>query len=145
RGHRRMMDTSRAASDAQARYVREITPEGQDSLSKIARRIASGSVILDVGTGPGALGRYLSTTKACTLDGIEMDAEFAAAARTFYRNLISVDVETARLDELLPEATYDAIVCADVLEHLRNPGQVLERLARSLRSGGRFIISIPNV
>ena len=139
------MDMAKEASDSRGRYAREISPDGQDSLSKVARAIAPGSTVLDVGTGPGALGRYLSTAKGCTIDGIEMDAGYAAAARPSYRNFFALDLESARLDQVLPEAAYDAIVCADVLEHLRNPGEVLKRLERSLRPGGRMIISIPNV
>jgi GT2 family glycosyltransferase/2-polyprenyl-3-methyl-5-hydroxy-6-metoxy-1,4-benzoquinol methylase len=135
----------KGAQEERARYAREITPDGRDSLSKIARLIAPGSRVLDVGTGGGALGRYLSKEKQCALDGIEMDAVQVAEARPAYRTFLVVDLESAELDQLLPEAEYDAIVCADVLEHLRNPGGVVKKLLRSLRPSGRLIVSIPNI
>ncbi|TMA14070.1 MAG: class I SAM-dependent methyltransferase, partial [Deltaproteobacteria bacterium] len=41
--------------------------------------------------------------------------------------------------------SYDAIVCADVLEHLRSPGGVLAQLHALLKPEGRVLISVPNV
>src|SRR3954468_19469881 len=135
------MAVADGAGGDRARYSREIAADAQDSLAKVARLIAPGTRVLDVGTGPGALGRYLSSQKGCTVDGIEGDAALAVLARPSYRTLLSADLETAPLEQLLPAGEYDAIVCADVLEHLRNPGEVLRRLRPSLRPGGRFVIS----
>lgn len=45
----------------------------------------------------------------------------------------------------LPAGPFDAVLCADVLEHLVDPWRMVERLARSLRPGGVFLSSIPNV
>lgn len=44
-----------------------------------------------------------------------------------------------------PDEYFDVIVCADVLEHLVDPWQVMKRLASLLRPGGLLIASIPNV
>ena len=41
--------------------------------------------------------------------------------------------------------TFDAIVYADVLEHLVDPLGVLLRLNRALAPGGAVVVSIPNV
>jgi 2-polyprenyl-3-methyl-5-hydroxy-6-metoxy-1,4-benzoquinol methylase len=40
---------------------------------------------------------------------------------------------------------FDCIVCADILEHLREPGDVLKKLKRWLTPDGTLVISIPNV
>lgn len=53
----------------------------------------------------------------------------------------------ADLDNGLPNsvgADYDVIVAADVLEHVREPEEILGDLANRLRSGGTLIVSIPN-
>lgn len=51
------------------------------------------------------------------------------------------DIETYPL----PEEHYDAVVCWDVLEHLRRPTDALERLLRSVAPGGLLVIAFPNV
>lgn len=51
------------------------------------------------------------------------------------------------LDEGLPVDLLDGIdivVCADVLEHVRNPQQILEQLRPKMNHGGVVIASIPN-
>ncbi len=40
---------------------------------------------------------------------------------------------------------FDAIVCWDVLEHLPNPEQALERFVHAVRPGGLVVIKVPNV
>jgi SAM-dependent methyltransferase len=39
---------------------------------------------------------------------------------------------------------FDAIVCWDVLEHLKRPGDALERFATAVREGGIIILCAPN-
>ena len=45
----------------------------------------------------------------------------------------------------LPAGPFDAVLCADVLEHLVDPWRVVARLAHTLRPGGILLSSIPNV
>ena len=40
---------------------------------------------------------------------------------------------------------YDCIVCADVLEHLRSPENVLRQFRDLVNPGGRILLSIPNI
>src|SRR5205814_3929808 len=53
----------------------------------------------------------------------------------------------ADLDAGIPplEGAFDAIVCADVLEHLRDPRAALAALGRALADDGQVLVSIPNV
>ena len=48
--------------------------------------------------------------------------------------------------EALPygDASFDAVVCWDVIEHVQNPGQVLGEIARVLRPGGRVLLTAIN-
>jgi SAM-dependent methyltransferase len=47
--------------------------------------------------------------------------------------------------ELLPfaDASFDTVLCTEVLEHLREPGTAVSEAARVLRPGGHLIASIP--
>jgi SAM-dependent methyltransferase len=49
--------------------------------------------------------------------------------------------DLARLD--LPDAAFDAAVCAEVLEHLDDDRATLSELARVLRPGGLLLVTVP--
>ena len=133
------------SADAALRYDRSADLEGEDSLSAIARLIGPGATVLDLGAATGKLGLYLRDHKSCVVDGVELDAKAAALARPNYRKLLELNLEDVRLTEHFPRGAYDAIVCADVLEHLRDPGRILDQLPELLASNGRAFLSIPNV
>jgi SAM-dependent methyltransferase len=103
--------------------------------------------ILDVGCSNGALGGYLKARVAQRhLTGIEFDADFARAAGQVLDAVIHADVETLDLEDALkPYAPFDCIVCADVLEHLREPWRHLGALARTLSPSGSLILGLPNI
>ena len=43
------------------------------------------------------------------------------------------------------DGRFDAVICGDLLEHLRDPWKTVQNLCRITRPGGRLIISVPNV
>ena len=55
------------------------------------------------------------------------------------------DIEEDSLDSVLRGQQFDVIVCADVLEHLRTPRDVLLRIKPFLRPTGYLVVSVPNV
>jgi 2-polyprenyl-3-methyl-5-hydroxy-6-metoxy-1,4-benzoquinol methylase len=134
--------TPRGAS----RYDREIKLDTNDPLSRFAQRIPPGASVLDLGCGPGVLGRLTaSLKKSCTLDAVEGDPEAVAMARGFYRHIIAADLQNADLPAMLPGRKYDFIVLADVIEHLEAPGRLLRRLPALLQPEGRLLISLPHI
>ncbi|BAW79540.1 glycosyl transferase family protein [Candidatus Nitrosoglobus terrae] len=125
-------------------YQRNFDPQGEDSLAKIARLIRPHSRVLDLGTGPGILGQYLSTILGCTVDGVELSLEQVQIAAPFYRNLLQADLEQVDLAALFPES-YDYVVAADIFEHLRNPEAIVSQLPALLGTEGRAMLSVPNI
>jgi len=95
---------------------------------------------LDVGAAQGILGGLLQGS-GLTIDGVEPNPEWSEMARPLYRNFYPTTVEGAHL----PDGTYDAIVCADVLEHLPDPLTVLKQLVKAAKPGATFLISLPNI
>ena len=75
------------------------------------------------------------------IDAVEPNPHWAEHARAFYRNVYPSTIEEANL----PGQTYDAIVCADVLEHVPDPLGVLKQLRRVATDDALFVISLPNV
>jgi glycosyltransferase involved in cell wall biosynthesis/precorrin-6B methylase 2 len=97
--------------------------------------------VLEIGTATGCLTSEVAKL-GCSVTGVEQDPEMAELARQYCRKMLVGNVETMDLSEL---GRYDAVIFGDVLEHLRNPRAVLERLSRLLKPGGKILISLPNV
>ena len=54
-----------------------------------------------------------------------------------------IDIVSDILDIPEPDASFDAVLCTEVLEHLPDPVRALDEMARLLRPGGIFIITAP--
>jgi 2-polyprenyl-3-methyl-5-hydroxy-6-metoxy-1,4-benzoquinol methylase len=99
--------------------------------------------ILDIGCAKGYLGKKLKHRQDCTVSGVELDGEFARIASDNIDHVIQGDIEDILQRQLL--RAYDCIICGDVIEHLKNPWHVVEKLRNHLRKDGLFITSIPNI
>ena len=100
-------------------------------------------VVLDIGCGAGRLGEAIKARQPAEVVGIELNAAAAAAARRRLDQVFVGDVEG--LDLPLPPGRFDAIICGDILEHLRDPDRLLRQARAWLAPGGSLIASIPNV
>lgn len=123
-------------------YQEKDEPGSSHSLLKYyLSNLPENTHILDVGAATGLLGKILQNTPV-ELFGIEPNAAWAEAARPFYKRII-----VARLDEVCDDylKNYDIVVCADVLEHMADPGAQLARLVRLQSRRVRFIVCVPNV
>lgn len=131
---------------AQHVYERVVLEQDNDSLNLLARQIGPAAEVLDLGMGTGALGRYLSARhSSITLDGVTLSHEEAECARDVYRRVCVADLDTADMLQLLEGQTYDCIVCADVLEHLKRPERILQQCHQLLKPGGKLLASVPNL
>lgn len=124
-------------------YHRLILSDERDSLSVIAEKISPNSTVLDLGMGAGALGKHLAQLSECIVDGVTINADEALLAKPYYRRVAVADLDQINLSEFF-ETTYDFVVCADVLEHLKNPENILKSIRNILKSDGKLITSIPN-
>ena len=125
-------------------YSRHIDPQQRTSLSVLAGKIQPGARVLDLGCGPGVLGQYLRQQKDCVVDGVTFSADEAALAKPYYRDVAVADLERINLAEAFALRQYDYIVCADVLEHLRQPERLLADCRDLLAENGQILVSIPN-
>jgi SAM-dependent methyltransferase len=99
--------------------------------------------ILDVGCGAGRLGEAIKARQAAEVVGIEYVEAAGLSARRRLDQVLIGDIE--KLELPFTTATFDAIICGDVLEHLREPERILREACGWLRPGGVLIASIPNV
>jgi 2-polyprenyl-3-methyl-5-hydroxy-6-metoxy-1,4-benzoquinol methylase/glycosyltransferase involved in cell wall biosynthesis len=103
--------------------------------------------VLDVGCFCGGTGRYLKRRfPGCHVTGVEMLEPAARLAAEVYDTVLLATLESLDFEaEGLTAGSFDAIVLADVLEHLFNPWQALVRLRPLLAPGGALYVSLPNV
>lgn len=126
-------------------YHREIADDDRSSLSVLAQYMTHDAAVLDLGLGSGALGRYLVSKGLPPPDGLTYNPAEAELARPHYLQIEVADLEQANLIAMFSGKRYDFIVCADVLEHLRQPEQVLVSCQKLLKPGGQVLMSVPNV
>lgn len=98
-----------------------------------------GRAVLDLGCGNGHLAAALAA-RGFTVTGVERPAEYRPDFPA------SVDLIEHDLDQGLPRIyqQFDYVICADILEHLRDPAHLLEQLHVALRPGAQLIASLPN-
>jgi SAM-dependent methyltransferase len=111
----------------------------------VVNLVEPNSRVLELGPATGYMSQALSEQRGCTVVGIEFDPEMAAKAAPFCERLIVGDLDLLDLEAELGDDRFDAIVSADVIEHLKDPLGALRRLRPFLKEGGRFVISLPNV
>jgi methionine biosynthesis protein MetW len=112
--------------------VQALVPEG-------ARRV------LDVGCAGGALGEALKLRQGCEVVGIELDAAYADEACRRLDLVLQGDAATALRTGTEKLGRFDALIAADVLEHLVDPWEALRDAAALLEPGGTAVLSLPNV
>jgi 2-polyprenyl-3-methyl-5-hydroxy-6-metoxy-1,4-benzoquinol methylase len=96
--------------------------------------------ILEVGSGGG---HVLQMFRDAKLTAVDVSEVFLDTAR---KNLAGYDVEfiKGQIEQLeLPAASFDRVICTEVLEHTTNPEQVLGAIRKLLVADGRAVITVP--
>ena len=104
-----------------------------------------GRDVLDLGCAGGFMAEALAL-RGANVTGIDPAADAIDAARAHARESglrIGYDVGVG---EALPyhRASFDAVVCVDVLEHVADLTKVLAEVVRTLRPGGLFLFDTIN-
>lgn len=111
---------------------------------EILKLILQPKNILDIGCGTGLLAEEIKKRQRCFVAGIEKDSQAAFLAEKRCDKVIVGDIET--LGQLpFSRQYFDFIVLADILEHTKDPGSVLESIKPYLAEGGFMLISLPNI
>lgn len=113
---------------------------GDERSAFLKKVVGTGKRVLDIGCRDGALTK--SFIEGNTVAGLDIDSE--ALARAHAR----LNLETRQVDLNGPWGlephSVDAVVAAEVIEHLYHPAIVIEKVVGVLAPGGIFAGSVPN-
>ncbi|KQX61962.1 bifunctional 2-polyprenyl-6-hydroxyphenol methylase/3-demethylubiquinol 3-O-methyltransferase UbiG [Angustibacter sp. Root456] len=130
------------------KYGYEFDADDQNNTAAAIFRAATaaGPRVLDLGSGPAIVSRRLHEEQGRDVTCVDSDAEALESLASSGLRTIRADLESDDWESQLSSGGYDVIILADVLEHLRDPGALLQRITRAnlLADGGLMLISVPN-
>ncbi|MDI9364555.1 MAG: methyltransferase domain-containing protein [Flavobacterium sp.] len=108
-------------------------------VAKMSHTIPAGSNVLDVGAGSCPYRELFKHCNYKTHDFAQLK-DFQLRGGTGYNKIDYVsDINNISVDN----ASFDAIICTEVFEHIPEPILALNEFARILRPGGRLILTAP--
>ena len=108
-----------------------------------AAQFADGRRVLDAACGMAYGTAMLAAAGAKEVVGVDLDEDVIAEVSAAAPDATSFQVADLRK---LPFADdeFDYVVCFEAIEHVADPGVVLDQLARVLRPDGLLVLSTPN-
>ena len=116
-------------------------------LGYVAERVQlRDAAVLDVGCGGGLLSEALAQAGA-KVTAIDLAPNLLKVARLHgLESGIKVDYREMPVETLAEQApaSFDAITCMEMLEHVPEPASIIEACAKLLKPGGRLFLSTLN-
>ncbi|MEA2604347.1 MAG: hypothetical protein QOF89_5339 [Acidobacteriota bacterium] len=104
-----------------------------------------GRTILDCGCGRGFYLKMLRHLGTARLFGVDLEIPYLRKARRNTAELPAVLVSGASIYDLpFPDATFDAVILSEVLEHVERDVNALQEIRRVLKPGGLALITVPH-
>ncbi len=128
------------------RWVRTLKNLVPGRLTWFDRHIAwPGKDVLDLGCAGGFMSEAMAKRGANVTGMDPAKGAIEAARRHAETSDLRIRYDVG-VGEALPytDASFDAVVCVDVLEHVADLGQVLREVTRVLRPGGLFLFDTIN-
>ena len=108
-------------------------------LAAVARWVAPGARVLDLGCGDGALLKYLWEARQATGYGVEIDdAEVIACIRNDV-SVLQLDLESGLA--VFRDHSFDCVILSETLQTIHRIEQLMREM---LRVGREAIVSFPN-
>jgi methionine biosynthesis protein MetW len=108
-------------------------------LQLITNLVPSGSRVLDLGCGDGALMAHLRDERGCAVRGVELSHQGIAACIEQGLSVVEADLDKGLA--VYPDSSFDVVVLSQTIQVMRRPDLVLSEMARVGRTG---IVSFPN-
>jgi ubiquinone/menaquinone biosynthesis C-methylase UbiE len=100
-----------------------------------------GLEVVEVGSGGGHVLRMFPHARLTAIDVSDLYLDLARKKLAGYEARF-LKGEVDKMD--LPPASFDRVICTEVLEHVVDPRAILAAIARLLRPSGIAVITVPN-
>src|SRR4051794_15525079 len=125
----------------QREFTDGVDPEYTEQILPIVVEWTAGHRrVLEVGTGEGQVARAISDAHGATVVGVDPTVNQIVEAQR--RGSGPGYVRSGAEDLPFGSATFDAVVCCLVFEHIDDVDAALAEVARVLRPGGRFVFCL---
>lgn len=106
--------------------------------------LAQGRSLLELGLGHGITAHKLSRhfSRYLVLDGSEKVIQ--RFRDKFGESAESVDIALTRFEDFETAERFDHVLMGFILEHVDDPGVILERFREFLNPGGTVLVAVPN-
>lgn len=113
------------------------------------KKIRPKSEVLEFGPFNGNLTKHLKEELLCQVDIVELDEEAGNVSKQFAREAligkVEGDIENFFWENKFKGKKYDYIVFLDVIEHLIQTKQILNKVRFFLKENGLILLTIPNI
>jgi ubiquinone/menaquinone biosynthesis C-methylase UbiE len=103
-----------------------------------ARSVAPQSRVLDVGAGTGPYRKLFSHCRYETQDFVQYEGYKGPEGQ-----YADIDYVSDITQIPVPDASFDVILCTEVLEHVPRPIEALQEMVRVTKPGGRLFLTAP--
>lgn len=111
--------------------------------------ISAGEHVLEIASGSGGPALYLAKKFKCLITGLDINEEGIKTAnqQALHSNIPEAKFQLADVNQRLPfdDETFDAVMCADSMNHFRDRLGYLKEWHRVLKSGKRALFTDPVV
>jgi SAM-dependent methyltransferase len=129
-----ILSAHRSAIDSHSVGRRWFSPASYGLVTATERAIESGATgdLLDIGCGSMPY-RSVVEAQGASYSGVDIEA------RTEGVQMIKSATDMSSLDG----ASFDSVLCSEVLEHIAEPQRALQEIGRVVRPGGSLILTVP--
>lgn len=116
-----------------------------NKLFEIISNVSNRSTLADVGCFDGSFFDTYNSCGVSQIDGYDTLPSALDSAKASHPNSKTMIWDFEVEKSPAPDCTYDIIVCADVIEHLYDPNNLVSECFRILKDGGTCIFLTPNL
>lgn len=125
-------------------YEYEADLDGDNALAYVVELAGESRKILELGAGSGMQTRHLAQGGRNEVIAVEINPASVRKLEAIVDRVHTLDLnDPSWVVPLRPDGPFDAIVAADVLEHLYDPWSTIALMKTLLAEGGEIVVSLP--